>query len=452
MKRPAQVDAQGSDGHEKCTNAQSIFLVFVLFMVNASPIVVCSVDERPAGEREPSSSFVGISPTKHARRNPILHDGLTACSAVLEESLINQYVRAAESTDCRERCSVFSRPKAAVDKVSLLSRCISVSMHLNRLICIGGERKMNLPKTGVVIHPPFPLLLRKTDHMRNFFLIIIAVALSISFVQAQTVLKDVPYSESALERQVLDLYAPAEAKDLPVVFWIHGGGWTGGDKSKVQLKPQAFMDRGFVFVSTNYRLLPDVEMETIFHDVAKSLGWVHHHIGEHGGDPNRIFVMGHSAGAQLAALMCTDERYLKAEGVPFSVLRGCVPVDGDTYDVPAIIETAETRCRVHHLPQAKFGHREKFGNDAAKHLDFSVVTHISRDKGIPPFLVLYVDSHPDTRAQALRLEAVLKKADIPTLLWGGRETNHTKLNDDLGLPDDSATMTLFHFVDEALKK
>ena len=107
----------------------------------------------------------------------------------------------------------------------------------------------------------------------------------------------------------------------------------------MQEKPRAFVERGFVFVSTNYRLLPNVEMETIIRDVAKSLGWVHKHIAEHGGDPKRIFVMGHSAGAQLAALVCVDDRYLKAEGVPFEVLKGCVPVDGDTYDVPAIIET-----------------------------------------------------------------------------------------------------------------
>jgi arylformamidase len=60
-----------------------------------------------------------------------------------------------------------------------------------------------------------------------------------------------------------------------------------------------------------------------------------------------------------------------------------VPVDGDTYDVPAIIETAETRRRVHGLPQAIYGHREKFGNEPAKHRDFSAVTHVAGDKGIP---------------------------------------------------------------------
>ena len=228
--------------------------------------------------------------------------------------------------------------------------------------------------------------------------------------RAQDVKRDIPYVEKADKRQMLDVYSPKGAKNLPVVFWIHGGGWQTGDKTDVQIKPQVFMDKGFVFVSTNYRLLPEVDMGTIVRDVAKSIRWVHDHIAEHGGDPKRLFVMGHSAGAQLAALICTDDRYLKAEGLSLAIIKGCVPVDGDTYDVPAIIETAETRWRVHGLPQAKFGHREKFGNDPEKHSDFSAVTHVAKDKGIPPFLILHVADHPDATAQAQRLGNVLKDA------------------------------------------
>jgi acetyl esterase/lipase len=287
--------------------------------------------------------------------------------------------------------------------------------------------------------------------MKQLFPLVVAFSF-VSVAQAQNVKSNIPYAEPALERQVLDVYAPNDAKNLPVVFWIHGGGWQAGDKTSVQGKPQAFVDKGFVFVSTNYRLLPNVDMATIFRDVAKSLGWVHKHIAEYGGDPKRIFVMGHSAGAQLAALMCTDDRYLKAEGVPFEVLKGCVPVDGDTYDVPAIIETAETRRRVHGQPQAKFGHREKFGNDPAKHKDFSAVTHVAKDKGIPPFLILFVADHPDNSAQAQRLETVLKNAGIAAKAFGAQETNHNRINAELGTPNDPSTKALFEFVDAALKK
>ena len=297
------------------------------------------------------------------------------------------------------------------------------------------------------------------QHITTLTLLFLAL-LNLAQTRAQTaasaqtkliVKRDLPYAEPADPRQQVDIYAPEGAKNLPVVFWIHGGGWQAGDRTSIQVKPQAFADKGFVFVSTGYRLLPNVDMVTIFRDVAKSVHWVHDHIAEHGGDPKRILVMGHSAGAQLAALICIDDRYLKAEGLSLAMIKGCVPVDGDTYDVPAIIETAETRLRVHGMPMPKLGHRLKFGNDPEKHRDYSAVTHVAKGKGIPPFLILHVADHPDTTAQAQRLGAVLKDAGIPNKVFGAKETNHTRLNDNLGLTDDPATQALFEFVGESLK-
>ncbi|CAN5238366.1 alpha/beta hydrolase [soil metagenome] len=269
---------------------------------------------------------------------------------------------------------------------------------------------------------------------------------------AQDVKKSVPYAKAGNEQQVLDIYTPKGAKGQTVIVWIHGGGWQAGDKSEVQLKPQAFTAKGYVFVAMNYRLLPAVDMGTIIRDVAEAIGWVHGHIDDYGGDTTRLFIMGHSAGAQLAALVCTDDLYLKMEGVRLAAIKGCVPVDGDTFDIPAIIETAETRRRVHGLPQAKFGHREKFGNDVAKHKDFSAVTHVAKDKNIPPFLILHVADHPDTSAQAQRLGNVLKGASIPATLFGAKETSHSRINADLGKPDDAATKAVFEFVANVVKK
>lgn len=286
--------------------------------------------------------------------------------------------------------------------------------------------------------------------MNHISTLLVGVALA-TLAPAQDVKRDLPYVDKAHDLQRLDVYSPKDANNLPVVFWIHGGGWQTGDKNDVQLKPQVFNDKGFVFVSTNYRLLPAVDMETIIRDVAKAVRWVHDHIAKHGGDPKRMFVMGHSAGAQLAALICIDDRYLKAEGVSLDVIKGCVPVDGDTFDIPAIIEMAETRWRVHGLPRAKFGHREKFGNDPARHKDFSAVTHVAKGKGIPPFLILHVAEHPDTSAQARRLGNVLNDAGLPARVFGARETTHGKINADLGKPDDPATKALFEFVGNALK-
>jgi acetyl esterase/lipase len=287
--------------------------------------------------------------------------------------------------------------------------------------------------------------------MKPLSAVLAALALAAD-VRAQDVTRDVPYADKPHARQVLDVYSPKGAKNLPVVFWIHGGGWQTGDKKEVQLKPQAFTDHGFVFVAPNYRLLPEVDMGAIVRDVAKAVRWTHDHAAEHGGDPKRLLVMGHSAGAQLAALVCTDDRYLKAEGLSLDVVKGCVPVDGDTFDVPAIIATAEARWKAHGLPPAKFGHREKFGNDPAKHADFSAVTHVAKGKGIPPFLVLHVAGHPDVTAQAQRLGNTLKEAGVPVTVFGAKETTHAKVNADLGRPDDPATKAVFEFLAGVLKK
>jgi acetyl esterase/lipase len=288
-------------------------------------------------------------------------------------------------------------------------------------------------------------------HMNRFAYFFVSLAF-VSAAGAQSVKLDIPYSEPADELRKLDVYAPENAKNLPVLFWIHGEGWQGGDKKEARVKPKAFVEKGYVFVSINYRLLPKVDMRTIVRDVAESMRWVHEHIAEYGGDPDRILVMGHSAGAQLAALICTDDRYLKAEGLNLSIIKGCIPVDGDTYDIPLEIATTSARRKALGQPEPKFGHYEKFGGDPAKHRDFSAVNHVSRGKGVPPFLLLYVADHPDTSAQAKRLASVLTEAGVPAKLFGAQNSEHSKLNDDLGLSDDPATKAMFEFADKLMKK
>ena len=278
---------------------------------------------------------------------------------------------------------------------------------------------------------------------------VLALLIMCDSAVAQKLKSDVPYVDDGHKRHLLDIYTPEgpARKDLPVMFWIHGGGWQAGDKSDVALKPKVLIERGFVFISTNYRLLPEVNMEDLIGDVAKSLGWVHKNIARYGGDPERIFVGGHSAGAQLAALICIDDRYLKTEGVSFDVLKGCIPVDGDTYDIPRIIMTAEHRQSLYGGRMFTFGHRQKFGNDPEKHVDFSAVTHVANDKSIPPFLLLYFPGNPDTRAQAQRLESVLQAADVPARAYGKSDSNHSRLNNDLGKSDDPATQEFYKFLD-----
>jgi arylformamidase len=255
--------------------------------------------------------------------------------------------------------------------------------------------------------------------------------------------RDLAYSEAKNERQTLDVYAPTEGKDHPVVVWIHGGGWQAGDKTEVQTKPQAFVDKGMVFVSINYRLLPKATIKQMAGDVAKAIRWTHDHAKDYGGDPNTIFVMGHSAGAQLAALACTDESYLKAEELSLTIIKGCVPVDGDTYDVPMQIATVE-QSRAER-------YRKKFG-DADSQKDLSPVTHVAKGNNIPPFLILHVADHPETKGQSQRLSKALQEAGVSAKTFPAEEKTHDTINSDLGKTDDKPTQALFEFLDGVLKK
>jgi arylformamidase len=88
----------------------------------------------------------------------------------------------------------------------------------------------------------------------------------------------------------------------------------------------------------------------------------------------------------------------------------------------------------------------------ARHRDFSAVTHVARDKGIPPFLILHIAGHPDTGAQARRMANVLEAAGIPVKVVAGRETTHASINDNIGAENDPVTKELFAFVADVLKR
>ena len=265
---------------------------------------------------------------------------------------------------------------------------------------------------------------------------------------------DVPYAGTTDFRQTLNVYAPATkpTKPAPVIFWIHGGGWRGGEKTSVQLKPKFFTNLGYVFVSTNHRYVSAVPMNEIFADIAKSLRWTHDHAAEFGGDPNRIVIMGHSSGAQLAAYLAIDERPLKAEGLSLSMFKGCVPVDADTFDVPAVIELATANRKAAGKPEPKYGHREIFGGKPELWTDYSATTHVASGKGIPPFLILYDAAAALTPDQAKRLERALTSKGIQAKAFGAANTTHGKINSDLGLPNDPSTTEVLSFLKTVLAK
>lgn len=140
---------------------------------------------------------------------------------------------------------------------------------------------------------------------------------------------DVAYAETP--RQKLDVYtpnAPATTAPRPVVVFFYGGGWEIGRRERYRFVAKALTGEGFVTVVPDYRVYPDALFPDFIFDAAKAVRWTRDHIERFGGDPGRIFVMGHSAGAHIAAMLILDPRYLKSTAMAPGQLRGMIGLAG----------------------------------------------------------------------------------------------------------------------------
>lgn len=255
-------------------------------------------------------------------------------------------------------------------------------------------------------------------------------------------LRDVAYSDVSPKTR-LNVDAPAEGEDHPIVVWIHGGAWSFGDKDFVQAQPRAFPKRGYVWAGVGYRFVPEVSYKEQAGDVARAVRWARDHAREFGGDPRRIFLMGHSAGAHLAALVGTDERYLKDAGMKLDEISGVVLLDGAGYDVARQIRDSA-------LPVLRAMYLNVFGDDPQIQQDASPIAHVEEGKGIPPFLLLHV-GRADSRAQSNALAARLRKAGVEATVGAFPSKTHATINREMGLPGDKPTEAVFKFLDRLSK-
>jgi acetyl esterase/lipase len=243
----------------------------------------------------------------------------------------------------------------------------------------------------------------------------------------------------------LDIYTRARngGSALPVVVMVHGGGWQGGDKANAEIGPEKaefIVPLGFVYVAVNYRLSPAVKHPTHVQDVARAINWVDEHIHRYGGDRQRIFLMGHSAGAHLAALVSTDESYLARWGKRLSLVKGVILLDTAGYDIPRAIEQAEGDRSVR-MFEAAFGTDRKVWRDASPQF------HIARGKGIPPFLVAYSEDAKEYREDiALDFIRSLRDADVEVRGVPTRGKTHKEMKDDAGDPGDVLTLEIRDFL------
>lgn len=235
--------------------------------------------------------------------------------------------------------------------------------------------------------------------------------------------------------QVLDFWpAQGARRPVPLVVFVHGGGWQRGSKDNASgaWKAPHYTGLGYAYAAINYRLVPQVKVEDEAADVAAALRYLIDHAASLGIDPQRVVLMGHSAGAHLVALVGTDERYLLAAGLSFASLKGVIPIDGAAYDVPRQIE--DSGNFMHNTYVAAFG------TDLARQRALSPTLQAARPNA-SPFLLLHVQ-RPDGIAQSEALETALRKngTQVTRQSFPGEGLiGHMTINRSLGDPAYAAT-------------
>jgi acetyl esterase/lipase len=259
--------------------------------------------------------------------------------------------------------------------------------------------------------------------------------------------KDLVYHEAegvAPSLLSLDLYAPKEGEKLPVILFVHGGGWRGGDKKSAAQKGFFFAQKGFVLVSVNYRLSPKVAHPVHIQDVIRSAAWVREHAAEYGGDPETVFVMGHSAGAHLAALAAVDEKRLKEAELPgLPLFRGVVLLDGAGYDIPATLKDAEDNPSRGTLFKTAFGEAEEGWKDASPTL------RAREGKGFAPFLIFHVAGREASEVQSKGLKEALVASGGKAMVLPAEGKSHGTINKEIGVDGDVVTARILRFLDNA---
>lgn len=131
-------------------------------------------------------------------------------------------------------------------------------------------------------------------------------------------------------RQRLDVYRPQSlsAQPLPVILFFYGGSWDSGSKADYLFVAEALVSRGYIVVIADYRLYPEVKFPALMQDPALAFSWVKQHIAEYSGNPDRVFLMGHSAGAQLAAMLALNAEYLAAVNLQPQQIAGMIGLAG----------------------------------------------------------------------------------------------------------------------------
>jgi arylformamidase len=242
------------------------------------------------------------------------------------------------------------------------------------------------------------------------------------------------YSYGPGQLQKLDFWHAKHRTPAPLVVFVHGGGWKGGDKQGATgLNEVAHLtEKGYAYASINYRLVPTATVEQQAADVASAVAWLLANAVRLDVDASRIVLMGHSAGAHLVTLVGTDPHYFHDAGMSLADVRGVIALDGACYDVPRQIKDGSRFMTANYVAA--------FGRDPVRQRMLSPSLNAAAPNA-PAFLLIHIN-RPDGKAQSEELAEALAHAGTAVELFGTKETGllgHLELNKSLGRDDFPAT-------------
>ena len=229
------------------------------------------------------------------------------------------------------------------------------------------------------------------------------------------------------KKHKLDLYLPKGHKNYPVLFFIHGGGWTSGDRWQYGMVGQVFAKNGVGVVVISYRLSPQVQHPGHIEDVARAFAWTHKNIAKYGGRADQIFISGQSAGGHLTALLATNEEFLKAQNLTLKNIKGAMPMSG--------IYTFE------------FWRNERVVGKGKEAMESaSPIKHISGKE--PPFIILYAEKDfPGCGKMSHDLCDALKSKKVEAECIEIKDRNHVSIMFKLMMSEtDPTTQALLEFI------
>lgn len=265
------------------------------------------------------------------------------------------------------------------------------------------------------------------------------------------VVEDIAYVPgSRLDKHRLDLYVPRQKADYPVVVFVHGGYWTGGDRRYYAFFTGlygrigiALARRGVGTAVISYRLAPGTRIAGQVADVVAAVRWVRAHIGRHGGDPRRLFVMGHSAGGHLAALLGTDATHLRAAGIDQGQLAGVVAMS-PVLDLEHMKESNDADFDAEVT-------RPTFGDDPATLRRWSPSSHFRADQR-PMLILLGDDDYPYLVEQVRRAVARLEKLGAPVEFARLEDRSHAGMVLKFGDDGDAVVEKVARYVNAKTRR